>query len=774
MLPLLKVFATAFIIAVSTGNAFAQAPEIEVRNAADSILVSGATPAQDFGSVAVAGATSPLTFTINNIGNADLTGLTTAISGTGSGDFSVTTAPVSPVTGPSGNAILTVTFNPSISGVRNAAITITSNDADEGSFVVNLTGTGTVPEIAVENYLSANLTTPSAFDFGSVQVSSPLARTFTIRSTGTATLTGLGVTRSNGGTTGQFTLSALSPVGTSIAAGGFATFTVTFTPTSTGAKSAVITIVSNDADENPFEINLTGTGTVPDIDVQYPTGTSLTDGSSTVDFSTTPVGTPVTRDFTIKNLGVNTSLSITGASITTGSSYFTVTTAPATSVAGPSGSTPMVVRYNPTAFGNHTATLRITSNDPDEGTFDIELTGTGQAAEIGVLGDGGAAIADNGTQQFGNVSVSDNRKITFTIQNTGNIALTPVSFSWPNGSGDFDLVSPPSPSNSVAITNGTTQFAVNFSPTSGGLKTAVLRITTNDPDEGTYDITMSGSGNTPPSGTDAFGYRLIPTPVNAFSLNPATDPNVVNAADLAGDDNYQAVNLGFTFYLYDRPFTSCAASINGLLTFGSVSSSYSPNIIPTASSPNGFIAPFWTDLLKGVNSQIYYVTRGSAPNRVFVIEYVDMEEFGNASAKISFQVLLYEGSNSIEIQYKKVSGFSATRNVTTGIENFAGTTGIQHTSLLQRPAAGTAMLFTRPVVVNVESKYTRPDGTETDVGTLAIGLDPAIGIYKEPYESSKRFEAPEFIYLDKDFGVLTEVGQVRNLNDPAPYPTCPR
>jgi hypothetical protein len=39
------------------------------------------------------------------------------------------------------------------------------------------------------------------------------------------------------------------------------TFTVTFTPSAAGARSAAIHIASNDANESPFDITLTGTAT---------------------------------------------------------------------------------------------------------------------------------------------------------------------------------------------------------------------------------------------------------------------------------------------------------------------------------------------------------------------------------------------------------------------------------------------------------------------------------------------------------------------------------
>lgn len=52
----------------------------------------------------------------------------------------------------------------------------------------------------------------------------------------------------------------LGTVPTSVAATSSANLLVTFTPTSTGTKNATLTIVNNDADENPYVINLVGYG----------------------------------------------------------------------------------------------------------------------------------------------------------------------------------------------------------------------------------------------------------------------------------------------------------------------------------------------------------------------------------------------------------------------------------------------------------------------------------------------------------------------------------
>jgi fibronectin-binding autotransporter adhesin len=115
------------------------APEIKVEQGTE-ILNNGS---QDFGTVVV-GASASLTFTISNIGTADLTGLAITKSGTHAGDFSMTqVSPAAPVSGPTGTTTFTVTFSPLATGARTAAIHIASNDSDENPFTIIVTGDGT-------------------------------------------------------------------------------------------------------------------------------------------------------------------------------------------------------------------------------------------------------------------------------------------------------------------------------------------------------------------------------------------------------------------------------------------------------------------------------------------------------------------------------------------------------------------------------------------------------------------------------------------------------
>ena len=113
-------------------------------------------------------------------------------------------------------------------------------------------------EIAVEQPVGNDLVDGSAtVDCGTVMVGnsgSPI--TFTIKNVGIDNLTSLSLSKS-GANSGDFTLGTLGA--TTVAPGASTTFTVTFSPSAEGARTAALQIASNDSNENPFDITLTGT-----------------------------------------------------------------------------------------------------------------------------------------------------------------------------------------------------------------------------------------------------------------------------------------------------------------------------------------------------------------------------------------------------------------------------------------------------------------------------------------------------------------------------------
>jgi hypothetical protein len=146
----------------------------------------------------------------------------------------------------------------STTGVQAGAGTIFNESASSGAAYI-FTLAGAVPDIAVAEV--GSVADGGSVACGTVTVgSSGVPLTFTITNPGTADLTGLAFSPVDGANPSDFTVSALS--GTTVpASGGSVTFTVTFTPGASGARSAAIHITSNvTGSKYPYDITLTGSG----------------------------------------------------------------------------------------------------------------------------------------------------------------------------------------------------------------------------------------------------------------------------------------------------------------------------------------------------------------------------------------------------------------------------------------------------------------------------------------------------------------------------------
>ena len=238
------------------------------------ILDGDATPAAadhtDFGGTDVAAGTVTRTFTIQNTGAAalSLTGSPlVAIGGTNPGNFAVTAQPAASVAA-GASTTFQVRFDPSAAGLRSATLSLANSDADENPYNFSIQGTGTAPEINLAGNaatIADGDTTPAATDhtdFGGADVAGgTVTRTFTIQNTGTGalTLSGSPLVALSGANATDFTVTAQPAA--SIAAGASATFSVSFDPSAAGTRSATITIANSDANENPYDFAIQGTGT---------------------------------------------------------------------------------------------------------------------------------------------------------------------------------------------------------------------------------------------------------------------------------------------------------------------------------------------------------------------------------------------------------------------------------------------------------------------------------------------------------------------------------
>ena len=209
--------------------------------------ISVSTDSLDLGTV-VSGLTSDATVTVNNVGGEDLVISLVELTGSGASAFMETNDCATVSEG--SDCSVTVTYFASGNATHNAQLTIESNDSDEPSTVIDITGTSTE---AAEPNIEVDADTVS---FGTVLVGSSSDRSVTVSNTGTAALTITGVALA-----GSSDFSQTNDCGT-VAVDATCTIDMTFTSNAAASSSASLTISSNDPDSPAVELDLSGSGRV--------------------------------------------------------------------------------------------------------------------------------------------------------------------------------------------------------------------------------------------------------------------------------------------------------------------------------------------------------------------------------------------------------------------------------------------------------------------------------------------------------------------------------
>ncbi len=117
---------------------------------------------------------------------------------------------------------------------------------------------GDDPDITVEHPLGNNLAAAPVptIDFGPVVAGQSQTRTVYLSNRSPADLEGLKVLRETAGTPSEFTV--VSEIPATLATGESVPLTLVLTPSSPGKKTATLEIQSNDPDESPFTLSLSG------------------------------------------------------------------------------------------------------------------------------------------------------------------------------------------------------------------------------------------------------------------------------------------------------------------------------------------------------------------------------------------------------------------------------------------------------------------------------------------------------------------------------------
>jgi len=326
-----------------------------------------------------------------------------------------------------------------------------------------------VPEDATSStsLTSAPIVTlsPSSLTFSTQAIGTTSgAKTVALKNTGTAslTITSIGIVGTNAGDFAQ-----THTCGSSLSAGASCSISITFKPTASGTRTAVLS-TSDNAAGSPQKVSLSGIGTTAKV------------SPTSLNFGTVALGnTSSSKTVTLTNVATTT-LTISGIAITgTDAGDFTQTHTCGSSLA-PGASCGFSISFKPTASGSRTSALSVSDN------------AAGSPQKVSLSGVGTTAKLSPTSLNFGQVVIgntSSDKAVTLTNVGTTTLAISSISITGTNAE---DFAESNSCGSSLAA-DASCSIHVTFKPTASGTRTAALSVT--DSASGSPQaVSLSGDG----------------------------------------------------------------------------------------------------------------------------------------------------------------------------------------------------------------------------------------------------------------------------------------
>jgi hypothetical protein len=191
-------------------------------------------------------------------------------------------------------------------------------------------------------------------------------------------------------------------------------------------------------------------------------------------------------------------------------------------------------------------------------------------------------------------------------------------------------------------------------------------------------------------------YTPITTASGATQINGGTGTGDFSTSGGVSnvDDGTAYIALPFNFAYSGTTFTAgtnyLGICTNGFAYFSAVNTNATKEAgfgnlnLFSSNGPNNTLAPYYDNLRaytasNGVTGSVLHQTTGSAPNRVFTIQWGNYPSFASGFPRsINFQIKIFEGTNVIEFHYGPVAegtvpgGDQLNESASIGIENLAG------------------------------------------------------------------------------------------------------
>lgn len=280
-------------------------------------------------------------------------------------------------------------------------------------------------------------------------------------------------------------------------------------------------------------------------------------------------------------------------------------------------------------YGTRSANATVTENATATGDFSLEQAPSGKLT--------GTVASAAGPAAGASVTIVDT-PVTATADAQGRFEVT-----LPHGTYDVNATHP-----SRCVTAGTAKATV-----AGDTAVAVNL----------------------PERTDGYGYACAAA---------ADRPYQTGSRQLAltGDNTTERVELPFPLPLYGKTYGQAWIGTNGTVSFGANHTGDVNGDIPSASTPNAALYPFWDDLVVGAagsGSGVFTAVTGTAPHRRYVIEWREVAHWSAQAEKFSFSAAIGE-DGAVSYTYKGTggTGIKGGSSATVGVENATGTDAFKY------------------------------------------------------------------------------------------------
>lgn len=391
-------------------------------------------------------------------------------------------------------------------------------------------------------------------------------------------------------------------------------------------------------------------------------------------YDTDIAGATQQKTYTIYNRGAF-DLTISNIAISgTHAADYSFSSASLPIVIGPYQNTEVIVTFNPSALGNRTATLVITSDDPDEAITNNVMSGDGINPELDIYGldtvisSGDTSPSSTDGSQFGNVTVGYTSQRTFELRNTGTTPLDITSISSSNGRficNAYPAIVPAGQKLDLVIT-----FTATSSPFTAEQST--ITVQSSDYSEGTYTFVVEATeisptlrvkgnsiiipkGDTTPRVLDHTDFGSVETVGVQIITRYFTLENIGSGPlTITGVSGVPSVNSGFVLYTPVSSTIAEGSSTTMRVDFNPSMNSIDTEVISiTSDSSTGATHTF---SIKGTGLRPELTVRGNGFS-IAAADYtpspIDHTEFGNVATSAGLTtefVFQNTGTSSLWLQ----------------------------------------------------------------------------------------------------------------------------